>query len=117
MLENNFLFLTIALLIILTAVFVGYMRGRVDSRDYVFHKLRYLFTYASLKTEILIGTGIVAMESFFRNERKEVFGKCPLRDLRMKEVRRKEQRLREIKELHGTSGIRRKENINLKILR
>ena len=42
MLENNFLFLTIALLIILTAVFVGYMRGRVDSRDYVFHKLRYL---------------------------------------------------------------------------
>ena len=39
MLENTMILLTVMLLLILTVGFVWYMRERVDSRDYVFHKI------------------------------------------------------------------------------
>lgn len=115
--EKLILFMTIVLLIILTAVFVDYMRGRVDSRDYIFHKIWYLFTYASLKTEILIGTGITALESLFRNERREEFSKYSLENPRVNEICKKKQKLREMKEVHGNSRTQKKELFNLKILR
>lgn len=117
MLENTFLFMTIGLLIILTAVFVNYMRERVDNRDYVFHKIWYLVTYASLKSEILIGTGIAALESRFRMKQKECFGKYPFGNLRMNEIHKKELKLREMKEAYGSNEIPKKESFNLKILK
>lgn len=117
MLENTMLFMTIALLIILTTGFIRYMRGRVDNRDYVFHKIWYLFSYASLKTEILIGTGIAALEEKFHDEQKEKFGRYSLGNPRVTEIRKKEMKLREMKEMHGSGSMQKKDMFNLKILK
>ena len=82
MLENTMILLTVMLLLILTVGFVWYMRGRVDSRDYVFHKIWYLFRYAALKPEIGAGYGIMALESFGKNRRKEEGSRYPVVDVR-----------------------------------
>lgn len=116
MLENTMILLTVMLLLILTVGFVWYMRGRVDSRDYVFHKIWYLFRYADLKLEIGAGYGIMALESFRKNKQKEEGFRYPVVDVRQNRLRMKEWKLKEMKEDHFSTG-QKKEFYNLKILK
>ena len=116
MLENTMILLTVMLLLILTVGFVWYMRGRVDSRDYVFHKIWYLFRYAALKPEIGAGYGIMALESFGKNRRKEEGSRYPVVDVRQNRLQMKEWKLKEMREEHFSTG-QKKELYNLKILK
>lgn len=116
MLENTIFLLTVMLLLILTVGFIWYMRGKVDSRDYVFHKIWYLFRYAALKLEIGAGYGIMAMESLGKNRKKEEGVRCPVVDVRKNRIQMKEWKLKEMKEEHF-SAAQQKELYNLKILK
>lgn len=114
--ENTFYILMVLLaIVIVSAAFVLYMRGRVDYEGNIFHKLWFLIQYASLKFEIGVGYGIDAIEHVFRNKKKENASGYPLETPRMTAIKGKEMKVREMQERHMKRG-KGKKDYNMKIL-
>ncbi len=88
----------------------------MDSKDYIFHKIWYLFRYVALKLEVGAGYGIMAMESFGKNRKKEEGSRYQVVNVRKNRIRMKEWKLKEMKEEHFSTA-QQKELYNLKILK
>lgn len=114
--ENTFYVLMVLLaIVIISAAFVLYMRGKVDYEGNIFHKLWFLIQYASLKFEIGVGYGIEAIENALKNKEKEKVSRYQVETPRMTAIRGKEKTIREMRETYLKRG-KGKKDYNMKIL-
>lgn len=109
--------LILVCILLLSALFILYMRTRVDVRNNPFHRFWNLILSAYLQLSIGVAYGMEYLETGKKKREREEFSGYTVPGRRMQEVHRKEIRLAALQEEKRVLGSTRKNGRNLKILK